>query len=122
MGRNFFAPYTPPTPQVGTRDRTRVDLPGRVDPPRVPPSPYDTAKFAVVTGIMEVDGIPFVWLNDRMGGREWHLTEGDRFKVGGGTGEVDKIDPEGEVILRFDGKLRSLHVEDSLREGKELKD
>ena len=115
VGRNFFAAYTPPTP---TLSQGTV---GRVGTPPPPPPPVDSAKFAVVTSIMEVDGIPFVWLNDRMAGREWQLTEGDKFKIGGGTGEVGKIDPDGEVILRFDGKLRSLDVGDSLREGKELK-
>lgn len=116
VGRNFFAAYTP---QVVPNDQRTTGLTTAVGPP---PRPPDPAKFAKVTSIMEIDGIPFVWLLDRMAGHEWQLAEGDKFKVGGGTGEVDRIDPDGEVILRFEGKLRSLDVGDSLREGKEVKE
>jgi hypothetical protein len=120
--RNFFAVYVPESPQrVGNVDPSGGR--GNTLPPRG--SPPDDAQFAVVTGFTkdEEDGLMRVWLRDRMKNKTWHLKEGEQFKVGGGTGQVRTImAPEGEVIIRFDGKLRELHLEESLRGGKELKE
>jgi Tfp pilus assembly protein PilO len=115
--RNFFAVYVPPPP-----DRTETT--GRTPPPPPPPVRVDPAKFAVVTGVTKAkdDGIWRVWLHDRMADRDWQLKEGEQFKVGSGTGQIRSIAPEGEVILRFDGKVRALRLGDDLRGGKELKE
>ncbi len=56
-----------------------------------------------------------------MKGKLWQLGEGDKFRVGGGTGQIGRIDPDGEVTLHYDGALRSLHAGDYLREDKDLK-
>ena len=88
---------------------------------RQTPTSVDVAKFAVITGITQADGSPRVWLNDQMGGKEWLLGEGERFRLSSGTGQIRQILPDGDVILQFDGKVRSLHLGDGLREGKELK-
>ncbi len=117
-GRNFFAAYVPKPPTGGNTDRTvSID----------PPQKLDFAKFAVVTGFTndEEDGIWRVWLQDRIAGRgkTWKLKEGEQFKVGGGTGQIGTImAPEGDVILRFDGKVRELHLGEDLRGGKEIKE
>jgi hypothetical protein len=118
VGRDFFAAYVPPQPSGNSQrtQRTAGD-----------PIPLDFAKFAVVTGFTndEEDGVWRVWLQDRIAGRgkTLELKEGEQFKVGGGTGQIRTIMPaEGDVILRFDGKLRQLHLGEDLRGGKELKE
>ncbi len=120
--RNFFAAYVPQTQTAPNIVRGGTD----VTPPR-PPERIDFAKFAVVTGFTndEEDGIWRVWLQDRIAGRgkTLKLKEGEEFKVGGGTGQIHTImAPEGDVILRFDGKLRELHLGEGLRDGKEIKE
>jgi hypothetical protein len=119
-GRNFFAAYTPSRTPLGTPPQGGLVISNSGTPPP-PPHKVDPAKFAVITAFTQVDGSPRVWLIDQMGGKEWQLGEGEKFRVGGGTGQIGKIDPEGEVNVRYDGTLRSLHVGDHLREDKELK-
>ena len=126
-GRNFFAAYVPPRPE-----RVVNDPPGGGRPLTAPTPPRREtldidAKFAVVTGFTtdEEDGIWRVWLQDRIAGRgkTLRLKEGEQFKVGSGTGQIRTIlAPEGDVILRFDGKLRELHLGEDLRGGKEIKE
>jgi hypothetical protein len=120
LKRNFFAVYVPPTAPRATQTPTNiVQERSRVE---TPPSPkVDFAKFAVVSAFTqdEEDGSWQVWLRDRTKGKTWQLKEGEEFKVGSGTGQIRTIlAPEGEVILRFDGKLRKLHLDESLRDGK----
>ena len=121
--RNFFAAYVPPqpTPQGGNNERPQRTVIAD------PPSKVDLAQFAVVTGFTngEEDGIWRVWLQDRIAGRgkTLKLKEGEEFKVGSGTGQIHTImATEGDVILRFDGKLRELHLGEGLRDGKEIKE
>jgi hypothetical protein len=124
-GRNFFAAYAP-SRSSGTQ-RTTSGTIGDPPPPRREAPPLDFAKFAVVTGFTndEEDGVWRVWLQDRIAGRgkTLKLKEGEQFKVGSGTGQIRAIlAPEGDVILRFDGKLRQLHLGQDLRDGKEIKE
>ena len=106
-GRNFFAPYAPP---------------GRTIAAALPA--IDFAKFAVVTGITTIDGSETVWLQDRIAGRGkvWQLKAHDQFQIAGAKGEIRKITADGEVIVKFDGKLLALRVGQNLRGGRELKE
>jgi hypothetical protein len=114
--RNFFAVYVPPPPAPPpTVSRS-------IDPPK--PPAFDFARFAVVTGFIEVDKTWEVWLQDRISGKgkTWQLREGDQFKIGSAIGRIRQIDPNGRVIVEFEGKLRVLHAGDSLRGGDEWKE
>ena len=124
--RNFFAAYVPQTPQRPTGVGGNAGRDQERSTPRSPPK-LDFAKFAVVTGFTndEEDGVWRVWLQDRIAGRgkTLKLKEGEQFKVGTGTGQIRTIlAPEGDVILRYDGKLRQLHLGQDLRGGKEIKE
>jgi hypothetical protein len=109
--RNLFAPYTPP-PAVGP---SVAQGPPKRDPP------VDSAQFAFVTGFTEVDGVPQVWIQDRIAGKVWKLNEGGKFKIGELNGTVRKIAATREVTLDFDGHRRRLRDGENLRGGVEIK-
>lgn len=104
--RNLFAPYTPLTASAPLRKK--------------PERPVDSAQFTIVTGFTEVDGVPQVWIQDRIAGKTWQLSEGGEFKVDQKNGKVRKIAANREVTLDFDGHRRRLRDGDNLRGGAEV--
>jgi hypothetical protein len=80
----------------------------------------DPGKFAFVTGFTEVDGVREVWLQDRMGGKTYQLSEGERFQIGPLSGKVQSIGSNREVVVEFDGKQCRLHDGQNLRDGVEI--
>jgi hypothetical protein len=122
--RNFFAVYDPALDPSNPSNSGRIIAKSTITPPPPPPPPrpMDRARFVYVSGITLADDKAVVWVRDWMGGPERQLAEGEEFDVGSGKAEVYEIVSLGEVIIRFDGKLLSLHVGENLREGKEIKE
>lgn len=91
--RNVFAPYAPTA---------------------VVASPLDPSRFVYVTGITEKDGKPQVWLQARMSGEKFTLSEGEEFRMAGLQGTVKRIGRR-EVELEIDGKARVVALGESLQ-------
>jgi hypothetical protein len=76
------------------------------EPPPPPPPPkaepkkleFDAAKYTVLTGILESNGVPEVWLHIRPTNEIKKLKVGDKFEIGSIQGEVVAIS---EVALTF---------------------
>lgn len=109
------APKPPDPPWV---DR-RVEPPRQPPPP--PPPPFDHGRFAVVTGILEVDGRPQLWLLVQTTGQRQQLGQGDEFRVGLRRGKVVWIGSR-EAEIELDGKRRLVSVGQRLDEGIETPD
>jgi hypothetical protein len=109
LKRNLFARYTPPASPVAASKKTDK-----------PQQPVDNAQFTFITGFTEVDGLPQVWIQDRIAGKVWLLNVGGKFKVGEHSGTVLRIAPTREVTLDFDGHRRRLRDGDNLRGGTEV--
>lgn len=88
-------------------------------PPRKPDPPkpaFDTAGFAVVTGIVEVNGEPQVWIDNRTEGKLLKLKEGDAVEVGNFHGKIERIFPK-RIEVRTDDKLLSIQYGQNLLQG-----
>ncbi|MDZ4820552.1 MAG: hypothetical protein SGJ20_16425 [Planctomycetota bacterium] len=111
VDRNLFAEYMPPKPAVveATRERPK-------ETPK-PPS-FDVARLAYVSSIViDVEGRPQVWLNERNTNKTTKLFEGDKFEVGEVKGEVLKIlFEQRQVEVRVDGKSLLLSQHKSIGE------
>jgi len=107
VDRNLFEVYTRPTPQAPTARREQTIDPG---------------DYAFVTGFTEVDGTVKVWIKDRTGDKLLILASGESFTVGRTSGKIETIQPEGEVIVEFDGRRRRLRNGDNLHSGVEIQD
>jgi len=101
--RNLFSEYVPP--------RQRAE-PTR---PRSSP-PIDVAKFATVTGIVEQDDQPQVWVLVKTTGELLKLHEGEEFTVGNVKCKVLKIGVR-DAVITTEGKLVQVFIGDNLREG-----
>lgn len=110
--RNLFAPYTPPPPPPR---ETPVVKP-TVKPPG--PPPFDVAKFAYLTAILDVHGKPQAWLHVRTTGELLKLHAGDEFKVGEMHALVMSIERRG-MQYSAAGKLHWLTLGKNLREAKQ---
>ena len=106
VGRNLFAVYTPPRP---------VPAPTvRATPPA--PPPFDDAKHAYVTGIVQVNGRLQAWITVRTTGEVLRLFEGDPVKVGQLEGKIVSIGPRTVVVETGDQQTR-IDLGKNLREG-----
>jgi hypothetical protein len=105
-GRNLFAVYTPPRPVVTTTARSA---------PPAPP-PFDDAKHAYVTGIVQVNGRLQAWITVRTTGEVLRLFEGDPVKVGLLEGKIVSIGPRTVVVEAGDEQTR-IDLGKNLREG-----
>jgi hypothetical protein len=102
--RDPFAPPKPPpivTPPLVVDDRPK-------------PLPFDRAKYAVVTGIVEIDGQRAARVWSRTTEEFFTLHEGEAFAIGNFKGQVVRINPK-EVILLADGKQTTVPLGESLR-------
>jgi hypothetical protein len=80
-------------------------------PPARPPEPpklaFDHAKFTVLTAVLDIGGIPEVWLHVRPTGQTLKLHTGDQFEIGSIKGTVGQIG-ESDFAFESDGKQRRL--------------
>jgi len=104
--RNLFAPYEPPPPPRSYEPAARS-----YEPPT--PPPFDPSKYAFVTGIVEVDGQPQLWLKARTTGQVLTLAEGDTFEIGPAQGTVVQIHQRAAEI-RINGEHRLIPLGNSL--------
>jgi hypothetical protein len=94
--RNLFAEYVPPQPP----------RPAVASDDTAPP-PFDPAKFAFLTAILEDEEDSQAWINVRTTGELLKLRKGDNLKVGEFQAVVTRIDASG-VELESAGKRRLL--------------
>ena len=111
--RNLFAAYQPPPPPPPPPTVQQQA------PPEVGPPPFDPTKYAFLTGIVEVDGRPHVWLNARTTGEKFTLAEGDTFQIGPMRGAVVQIHPRAAEI-EINGKRRLVPLGKSLYDSPEV--
>ncbi|HEY1068585.1 MAG TPA: hypothetical protein VGE52_20845 [Pirellulales bacterium] len=114
--RNLFAPYVAPPPPPPPRPPVVAEAP-RPAPPR-PPS-FDEAKFAVVTGVVQVDDAAEAWILVRTSGKTLRLRAGESFEIGQAKGKITEVGSEDLVVEFADGR-RLVGVGESLREGVKL--
>ncbi len=104
--RNLFSEYTPPHAQVA-----------KAEPPKR--QPVDVAKFATVTGIVEQNDEPQIWVLVKTTGELLKLHEGEDFTVGDLKCKVVKIGVRNAVITA-EGKNVQVSVGDNLRDATPL--
>jgi hypothetical protein len=95
--RNLFAEYAPPPPP-----KPLVQAEPETKPPL-----FDPAKFAVLTGVLQVGDQPQAWITVRTTGELLKLNKGDQLKVGEFQGTVTRIDTNC-IELESGGKRRLL--------------
>lgn len=100
--RNLFANYVPPPP-------ARREAPRPAAPP-----PFDAAKFAVVSAIIEVGERPQVWVNVRTSGEMLKRHEGDQVEVGLFKGKITRIDSQ-SVEIESQGQRKVVALGQSLQ-------
>jgi len=103
--RNVFVAYTPP----------RAAPPTNVVRDRPAPPPFDAAKHAYVTGIVQTGGRLQAWITVRTTGEVLRLFEGDELKVGLLEGRVMSIAPRMVVFEAGDEQFQ-VELGHSLRE------
>lgn len=104
--RNVMSAYRPP-PVV------RPPAPVAAEPK---PEPFDPSKFAYVTGIVQVNGEPQVWVKARTTDEKFQLRQGDKFQMGPFSATVARIDLR-NVEIEIDGKRHSVPLGSSVRGG-----
>src|SRR5262249_8287846 len=102
VDRKLFSEYEPPKAQA------------RAEAPR-PKNSVDMAKFATVTGIIEEDDEPQIWVLVKTTGEMLKLHEGEDFAVGDIKCKVLKIGVRSAVITA-EGKTVKVAVGDNLRD------
>ena len=105
--RNPLAPYRPPPP-------VRPPEPPVVFEPK--PEPFDPSRFAYVTGIVEVNGEPQVWVKARTTDEKFQLRQGDKFQLGPFSAVIARIDSR-HVEIEVDGKRHTVPLGSSVRGG-----
>jgi hypothetical protein len=107
--RNLFVAYTPPR-----TDRVKTE-----PPKTVTKQPFDIAKFAKVTGIVEDNNRPQIWVSVQTNGELLKLTEGEDFTVGDVQCKVVKIGVR-DAVVTVAGKQKQVKLEDNLRDAAEM--
>ncbi len=69
------------------------------------PPAFDDAGFAYITGVVEINGRPEIWLSVRTTGQLLKLREGDRIQVGQFDGVVKRIHSKAIQIQQGDRQL-----------------
>jgi len=98
--RAIIFEYRPPAP------------PPPVLPPAPPVDPFPEAQFCYFEAIvLGVDGIPQVWINRRMTGRTYRLTEGGSFVLEDARCVIYRIDNDNQkIVLDINGAFYSLRA------------
>jgi hypothetical protein len=102
--RNVLAPYRPPPP-------VRPSTPVVAEPK---PEPFDPSKFAYVTGIVEVNGEPQVWVKARTTDEKFQLRQGDKFQMGPFSATIARIELR-NVEIEIDGKRHTVPLGSNVR-------
>lgn len=100
-GRDLFSEYVPPHTV-------------RAEPPRRTQT-VDVAKYATVTGIIDQDDQPQIWVLVKTTGELLKLHEGDDFTVGDLKCKVLKIGVR-DAVITTEGKKVQVSVGDNLRD------
>jgi hypothetical protein len=100
--RNLFSEFVPPKAQV-----VKAEAPKR--------QPLDVAKYATVTGIIEQNDEPQIWVLVKTTGELLKLREGDDFTVGDLKCKVLKIGVR-DAVITAEGKKVQVSVGDNLRD------
>jgi hypothetical protein len=108
VDRNIFAVYTPPKPPE-ERDVVINDR----------PPPFDHAKHARATAIVEWNETPQVWILVETTGDRHRLFEGESFKIDDLSVKILKIDSGNRtVVYEADGEQYMVKLgKQNLREG-----
>jgi hypothetical protein len=101
-GRNLFSEYVPPHAQA-----VKVEAPKR--------QPIDAAKYAMVTGIVEQNDEPQIWVLVKTTGEMLKLREGDDFTIGDLKCKVLKIGVH-DAVITTEGKKVQVSVGENLRD------
>jgi hypothetical protein len=109
VGRNIFAVYTPPAPV-----ETQVV---RTEAPKE--APFDHAKHAIATGIVEWNNKPQVWINVQTTGDIHRLFAGDSFKINDLSVKIIEIGRR-NVVFEADGETYTVKLGKSLRDGEPI--
>ncbi len=123
-GRGLFTPYAPPPPPPPPPRPPVVRVEPKPPPPAPPPPPrFDVSKHAYVTGILEVYGVPEVWIESRAEGEKTVFHEGEPIEIGTVRGTVAHIDPLARCIqLEIDGRRHQVALGKSLYEAVNVPD
>jgi len=106
-GRNVLGPYQPPA--VAAPAVTRPDVEPKVEP-------FDASKFAYVTGIVEVNGKPQVWVKARTTDEKFQLYQGDGLQIGPFQATIARINPR-DVEIEVQGQRHTIPLGGSVRGG-----
>jgi hypothetical protein len=109
VGRNLFAEYKPPPPPP----QPRVEV--RRDPPPPPPPAFDKAKHATVTGIVEQNDEPQLWVRVKTTGELLKLSEGEEFTIGDMKCTVVRINTRDAELATGDKRF-VVKLQDNLRD------
>jgi hypothetical protein len=101
--RKLFSEYTPP-PRNNVAERNTSPKPAA-----------DPAKFAVVTGFVEENDRPEIWVLQQLSGTRLTLQEGDEFNIGDSKFKVVRIGNR-EAVLLADGKPIQVRLGGNLRD------
>jgi hypothetical protein len=108
VGRNLFAEYKPPAPPPQPRVEVRRDSPP-------PPPAFDKAKHATVTGIVEQNDEPQLWVRVKTTGELLKLSEGEEFTIGDMKCVVVRINTRDAELATGD-KHFVVRLQDNLRD------
>jgi hypothetical protein len=105
QGRNVLAPYDP-------------SLAKRKEKPEAGPKgpPFDPTKYAYVTGIVEVNGKPQVWVKARTTDDKFQLQQGEKLEIGPLRGTIARINPR-DIEIEIDGKRHTVPLGGNVRGG-----
>lgn len=76
---------------------------------------FDTAKATGITGLVEVNNRPMVWVFEKPTGREFHLHEGDDLEIGEFKATITVIDLDDQFVrFRYDEREYLWPMNDTL--------
>ncbi|QDT68719.1 hypothetical protein MalM25_16430 [Planctomycetes bacterium MalM25] len=114
VGRNLFTSYTPPPPPRPEKPK----VVRRDPPPKPSPPPFDDAKHAQLTGIVETGAQLQAWIRIRTTGETLRLHAGDELEVGLLKGRVQAVLPREIVVESEEGVVWRAALGDKLRDAR----
>jgi len=102
-GRNILAPYSPPMVAKAS---------GTMSEPKS--EPFDPSKYAYVTGIVQVNGEPQVWVKARTTDEKYQLHQGDGLQIGPFHATIARINPR-DVEIEVQGQRHTIPLGGNVR-------